>query len=358
MVLQLEDVIDSMIAIFPDPRNPTRCAFDLVFELDHSSGHAKDCPDGLSTVPSILNLGYGGAQRIMRESKLCEGCFGTVNHARRLKVGDMQKMVFGDTDLPLITNKNFPKYDQPIPGCFSKKNLTVAELKQTLEAKGLNANGDRKRLLEQCEAAGIAVKKRLPKMIAGYVGKQKGSLQITFESGFCDEKLCLEGEKVSAHGKEKETFTGKFISKSMTVDKIKKMLDKHNLSSQGNRTQLLQICAEHKLPTTKKVHERERDQSTIVLHFLQNCDNFKNEKGQMQFVLEDKLNVKLRMTPKCHPEIAGQGIEYAWGYAKLRFHQHFINMTAVNLEKNDHASLSSDVVTQARVNKFIWKARD
>ena len=269
----------------------------------------------------------------MRESKLCEGCFGTVNHARRLKVGDMQKTVFGDTDLPSITDKNCPKYDQPIPGCFSKKNLTVAELKQALEANGLNADGDRKQLLEQCEAAGIAVKKLLPKMIAGYVGKQKGAFQIAFKRGFCDEQLCLEGEKISLHGKEKETFTDKLFSKSMTVDEIKKMLEEHNLSSQGNRTQLLQICAKHKLPTTKKVHERERDRSTSVLHFLQNCDDFKNEKGQMQFVLEDKLNVKLRMTPKCHPEIAGQGIEYAWGYAKLRFRQHFNDMTAVTLEK-------------------------
>ena len=75
-------------------------------------------------------------------------------------------------------------------------------------------------------------------------------------------------------------------------------------------------------------------------------------------MLEDKLNVKLRMTPKCHPEIAGQGIEYAWGYTKLRFCQHFNNMTAVNLDKSVCASLSSDVVTQACVNKFIRKARD
>ena len=27
----------------------------------------------------------------------------------------------------------------------------------------------------------------------------------------------------------------------------------------------------------------------------------------------------LQMSPKCHPELAGHGIEYAWGAAKLRF---------------------------------------
>ena len=78
----------------------------------------------------------------------------------------------------------------------------------------------------------------------------------------------------------------------------------------------------------------------------------------MQHILEDKLKVEIRMTPKCHPEIAGQGIEYAWGYAKLRFRQHFNDMTAANLEKNVRAVLSATVLTKERMRKFNRKARD
>ena len=50
------------------------------------------------------------------------------------------------------------------------------------------------------------------------------------------------------------------------------------------------------------------------------------------------------------------GYRICMGYAKLIFHQHFNDMMAVNIDKIYCASLSSDVVTQARVNKFIQEA--
>ena len=78
----------------------------------------------------------------------------------------------------------------------------------------------------------------------------------------------------------------------------------------------------------------------------------------MQHVMEDMLKVALSMTPKCHPDIAGQGIEYAWGYAKLHFWQNYNNMTAANLENNVRATLSTEVLTKEKINKFVRKARD
>ena len=134
---------------------------------------------------------------------------------------------------------------------------------------------------------------------------------------------------------------------------MKKNVERKNLSSVGNRTELLKICADNKLTPTKKVNEKERDKSTSVYHFLGTCNDFKNEKGQMEYKLEEKFKVELRMTLECHPEIAGQEIEYVWGYAKLRFCQHFNDITAANLEKNVCAALSTSVITQERVNKFI-----
>ena len=60
----------------------------------------------------------------------------------------------------------------------------------------------------------------------------------------------------------------------------------------------------------------------------------------MEHMLEDKLGAMLRMTPKCHPEIAGQGIEYAWGgYSKLKFRQEFNDGQACNLETNVRKAL-------------------
>ena len=65
------------------------------------------------------------------------------------------------------------------------------------------------------------------------------------------------------------------------------------------------------------------------------------------------------MTPKCHPEIAGQGIEYAWGYAKIRFYHHFNDCVGANLEKNMQGLLSvKESLTKDRTDKFVRKAKD
>jgi hypothetical protein len=50
MVLQLEDCINVFKALYPQ--------FDIVYELDHSSGHDKEkC---LTTTPSKLGWEHGG----------------------------------------------------------------------------------------------------------------------------------------------------------------------------------------------------------------------------------------------------------------------------------------------------------
>jgi len=46
------------------------------------------------------------------------------------------------------------------------------------------------------------------------------------------------------------------------------------------------------------------------------------------------LSVLLMLTLKCHPEIAGRDVEYAWGYSKLRFCQDFNDAVAKNLKAN------------------------
>ncbi len=32
-----------------------------------------------------------------------------------------------------------------------------------------------------------------------------------------------------------------------------------------------------------------------------------------------ELGIGMEQTPRCHPELAGRGIEYCWGKAKLEF---------------------------------------
>ena len=47
-------------------------------------------------------------------------------------------------------------------------------------------------------------------------------------------------------------------------------------------------------------------------------EDFVNEVTLLQFHTQ-KLGASVDRSPKCHPELAGEGIEYAWALAKLRY---------------------------------------
>ena len=51
---------------------------------------------------------------------------------------------------------------------------------------------------------------------------------------------------------------------------------------------------------------------------LANCQDFKEERGAMQSLIQSSGNIVL-FTPKGHPEIDGAGIEYDWGVSKKIF---------------------------------------
>jgi hypothetical protein len=60
------------------------------------------------------------------------------------------------------------------------------------------------------------------------------------------------------------------------------------------------------------------------------------------------------MSPRCHPELAGQGIEYCWGAAKLFYRRHN-DCVPSHFHQNVLASLQSVTLEQAR--KFARRAR-
>lgn len=66
----------------------------------------------------------------------------------------------------------------------------------------------------------------------------------------------------------------------------------------------------------------------------------------------------LLMSPKGHPEVAGKGVEYCWGYSKMYFRKH--NDSAYkNLRANVDKALCLEVVLPIeRVRRFARKARE
>ena len=62
------------------------------------------------------------------------------------------------------------------------------------------------------------------------------------------------------------------------------------------------------------------------------------------------------MSPKCHPELAGVGVEYSWGKSKMQFRRH-TDHVAHHLHENIQDSMDVSVLTLLRVRRYARKAR-
>ena len=51
---------------------------------------------------------------------------------------------------------------------------------------------------------------------------------------------------------------------------------------------------------------------------LQTCDDFANEPSILQTLIQERGHI-CRFCVKCHPELAGAGVEYCWGMSKKGF---------------------------------------
>jgi hypothetical protein len=178
MVLQLEDCTDVFKVLHPE--------FDIVYELDHSSGHDKEKADGLTTTPSMLGWEHGGKQRRMRDSELGANNTGTVRHGRCINLGEIQHMNFQLDDLPPVLKPLCPKFPSPT-GKTITRELSVPEMKARLDAEKLNLDGKRQVLFERCVEAGLPVNLTFPVLTPGYDGEPKEAAHIAFERGFFDE---------------------------------------------------------------------------------------------------------------------------------------------------------------------------
>jgi hypothetical protein len=139
-------------------------------------------------------------------------------------------------------------------------------------------------------------------MMPGYVGKPKGAAHIAFKRGFFDESLKLPNGK-NANGK-KVSFAGSKLQEAEAAESDE--------AEEAAGTKIINHCK-------KKKPKVKRDKETSIREILKRCQDFVNETPQLKYIAQKHLGAFIRLTPKCHPEIAGRGIEYAWGYAKLCF---------------------------------------
>ena len=201
----------------------------------------------------------------MRDSIITPDLLGPYHNSDSpLQVGSVQCMQFKSTDIGpcYLTEeeRNARRYDVDT-GEVYERDILRADLSKALTETGIkDPPKNLKKLQEMSRSRNLPVKYQKKKIQFGWVGKPKGALQILFERGWIDPTRIKEYTK-----------KGKSSDESLSVDRLMNM-QKDFL----NKVTLLQYHA-------------------------------------------SKLGVTLDRSPKCHPELAGEGIEYAWGLAKLLY---------------------------------------
>ena len=299
MVLQFEDTVDVLKVMYPN--------YKFVYLFDHSSGHSKQRPDGLNA--SRMNKGFGGKHIPMRSTVIEEeeGFLGPFQ--RQLQVGNTQHLVFQSTDIgPFWMSQEEREgnrhdvIEDDEPNNIPKIR---AELIVELQSKGINVKGkNKKELVALAEQNGIAATRQVKKVREGWEGKSKGLLQILWERGLID------GSKHTGY-----TLDGKKDANGII------------------------------------------DLNTSLRHLMGVCSDFVNEKGMMEFV-GVKLGVEVILTPKCHAELAGEGVEYMWACAK-GFYRNLSLKEKTGIGKFNESvrkCLSDNVLSLTRLRKFSRRA--
>jgi hypothetical protein len=347
MVLQFEDAVDVLQVMHP--------LFDFIFLFDHSAGHAKQRPDGLNQ--HRMNRLFGGKTPPMRDTIIVQeqGYLGAFQ--RILQPGDIPTLVFSQSDSGPFwmsnTQKEESRHDKQL-GTATDVQLKIPEMMEVLSASAGLANTSGKstrQLKELCARHGIPTFKTVINSI------ERNRSELVIE---------LRGKNVSTKGKNKrelvELCTFHNIEVTKTVEKIKE-------GWEGKAKGLLQVLWERGLIDGHNVKQysltgRKDDLGTVddgtsLRHIMgMLCHDFINEEGMLQHIAKS-IGVKVLLTPKCHAELAGEGVEYVWACAKGVYRN--LSLQEKKGKDNFKASirycLSEEVITTVRIRRFARRAR-
>lgn len=305
MVLQLEDCIDVLHVLNGSD------TYDYMFLFDHSSGHDKQRPDGLSV--TRMTKYFGGAQAKMRDTFLgTEEVFGTYPRLAadgQLFMGDTQAMQYKPTDRGpyylSCEDRERQRHDRPT-GKTLKKNKTKEMILDDLKVRGINVSGTVLQLKEIAKQNNIPLVYEQQEVLKGWEGQPKGMLQVLWERGFID------------------------ASKSEKYYTI-----------EGRKDQFGNVNSE---TSVKMMMEKQMD--------------FVEEETLLQYHGR-QLGVIIDRTPKCHPEMAGEGIEYNWGCAKGFYRRLPITekRSKSKFRESVKKSISRNIMTTERQRMFSRRAQ-
>ena len=317
MIYQLEDCIDVLFVV-----NGT--LFDYLFLFDHSCGHDRMRPDALNI--NSMNVGYGGKGTKMHCSviKSHAGYLGTYHYpdhdVKQLSVGDTASMVFTEQDVgPFhLTKEERERTKHDVIIGLKSRNKSRAELIEELKSTHHieNVRGTKADILKIAQEKNIEVKVTENKIKEGWVGKPKGMKQIAFERRF------------------------------INLDELSLYTKDGHKDENGNVT----------------------DDTHSIKCIIGECIDFIEEKTLLQTMGEEigharGLTIIVDRSAKCHPETAGEGIEYTWAHSKIyQRNKPFTERRSISQFKDNlRLSLSTDAganLNRSRIRRFAARARD
>jgi len=297
-MVQTEDVSDLVHCLFPE------CY--ILQEYDRSGCHGTKKKNALDAMK--MGASFGGAQSAKRDTIVTPGCLGlhpavitladgsTVD--RKLKPGETQSMVFLPGDPPPFYAPDTPEDDVDTGKTKALRAApAVKKSRVQMQMSGVGPGAEDVPVPEE-EPAVMEVVLR-----PGYVGAQKGLLDVAFERGLLDPVLLA-----SKKGHKSYSLDGP------VVDGV-------------------------------------RDKKLSLRALVGNCEDFLEEVTAMYELVVELLGDGFEQTPKGHPELAGDGIEYCWGKGKMHFRR--TNNYDPNVARFE-ARVRQSLCTQDRRKEDSW----
>ena len=210
------------------------------------------------------------------------------------------------------------KYDQVTDDHACPVEKTKEDMRKDLQQKGIivRRHCSKADMMDICRANHISLTKNVYKKVDGWMGKLKGLLQVLWERGWINEG---ELSKYSLDGKQNQR------------------------DDNGN------ILREHR--------------KYVLRTLMSECADFKEEKSAMEHLLSQlslksrPTSIRLMTSPKYHCEVAGEGIEYAFGMMK-RFYRN-LPLSEKNTREKFNGCVRRSILhlTMQHIIRFSGKCR-
>ena len=189
----------------------------------------------------------------------------------------------------------------------TQREYTKPQLIEMLKREGImSPKGNKQQIRDMAQQAGLALTYLKREIIQGWEGKPKGMEQILWERGWIDPNVARKVYTV--HG------------------------------------------------TKDSMGALRKD--TSLQYLMSNLKDFETQETMLCLKARE-MGVMIDRTPKCHCELAGEGIEYAWGCAKNHYRRQppKDKRGKDNFRRTVRKCFSRQVVTTERVRMFSQRAR-